>query len=211
MTQLKVYEFNQIKNDASELYRVYQTNDVQLHQAHKELLLNKIKNVFDQHKLDSKVFIEALDDVRLTRKKLDFHFNKIKPYVDGFEIPSDVQINKLFKKVKKLKTPDFDLVDRKSTVFLAWNDIATDRKYFIYRDTNDELKGTYGTLSRKKVKGFCKICNHESDVSLFLSKSKTGNDGTYSKKGDYICNDSAICNSNLTNIDDFYAFIESLK
>lgn len=86
MTQLKVYEFNQIKNDASELYRVYQTNDVQLHQAHKELLLNKIKNVFDQHKLDSKVFIEALDDVRLTRKKLDFHFNKLKPYVDGFEI-----------------------------------------------------------------------------------------------------------------------------
>ncbi len=190
---------------------MYQTNDVQLHQAHKELLLNKIKYVFDQHNLDSKTFIDSLDDVRLTRKKLDFHFNKLKPYVDGFEIPSDVQINKLFKKVKKLKTPDFDLVDRKSTVFLAWNDIATDRKYFIYRDTNDELKGTYGTLSRKKVKGFCKICNHESDVSLFLNKSKTGNDGTYSKKGDYICNDSVVCNRNLTNIDDFYAFIESLK
>lgn len=175
------------------------------------LIKNKIKYVFDQHNLDSKTFIDALDDVRLTRKKLDSHFNKLKPYVDGFEIPSDVQINKLFKKVKKLKTPDFDLVDRKSTVFLAWNDIATDRKYFIYRDTNDELKGTYGTLSRKKVKGFCKICNHESDVSLFLNKSKTGNDGTYSKKGDYICNDSVVCNRNLTNIDDFYAFIESLK
>lgn len=211
MTQLKVYEFNQIKNDAIELYRVYQTNDIKLHQTHKDMLLSKIKGVLDNHNLDSIDFIEAIDDVRLSRKRLDLHLNKLKAQVDGFDILSEAAIGKLFKKVKKLKTPDFDLLDTKSTVFLAWNDLSTDRKYFIYRNQNDELKGNYGTISRKKVKGFCKICNQESDVSLFLSKSKTGNDGTYSKKGDYICNDSAVCNRNLTNIDDFYTFIESLK
>lgn len=45
-----------------------------------------------------------------------------------------------------------------------------------------QLKGLYGEISNQVVKGFCTICNKESNVSLFMKKSKTNSDGQYVKK-----------------------------
>ncbi|PTH31020.1 hypothetical protein BU586_07755 [Staphylococcus agnetis] len=76
----------------------------------------------------------------------------------------------------------------------------------------NQLKGMYGDLSPTKVKGFCKICNAESYVSLFLNQSKHNKkEGTYTKKGDYICYDSVACNGQLEDITRLYHFIEQTK
>ncbi|HCK2872238.1 TPA: hypothetical protein NZC54_003390, partial [Enterococcus faecium] len=50
-----------------------------------------------------------------------------------------------------------------------------------------------------------------SNVSLFLSTTKAGSDGTYTKKGNYICHDSDQCNQQLTKLAPFYEFAERVK
>lgn len=211
MNQLKVYEFNQVKCLVTGLLRLYRTNDVKTLQAHKDALLSEIKNVFDKKDIDAGDFLSDIDDVKLSRKRAENLLEKLKTVVEAYEVPSNAAVNKLFKKVKKLKVPDFDEMDKKAVAFIAWNDISSNRKYFIYKNKEHQFEGIYGELSPNKIKGFCKICNQESKVSLFLCKSKTSGDGTYRKKGDYICNDSEVCNQNLTDIEDLYGFIENVN
>lgn len=211
MNQLKVYEFNQVKSLVTELVRLYKTNDVKTLQAHKDYLLNEIKSVFDKRDIDASEFLGEIDDIKLTRKRAGTLLEKLKPVVEAYEVPENSEVKKLFKKVKKLKTPDFDELDKKSLCFIAWNDPSSNRKYFIYKNRGDAFEGIYGELSPTKIKSFCKICNQESNVSLFLCKSKTSGDGTYKKKGDYICNDSEVCNHNLTDIEDLYSFVENVN
>ena len=73
-----------------------------------------------------------------------------------------------------------------------------------------QLKGLYGEISNQVVKGFCTICNKESNVSLFMKKSKPIRMVNMRKKGDYICRDSIHCNKQLTDINQFYNFIDKL-
>lgn len=211
MNQLKVYEFNQVKSLVNELLRLYRTNDVKTLQAHKDYILNEIKNVFDNKDIDASEFLKDIDDIKLSRKRVGQLLEKLKIVVEDYEVPTNAEVSKLFKKVKKLKIPDFDEVDKKAICFIAWNDLSSNRKYFIYKNRDHELDGIYGELSPNKIKGFCKICNQESKVSLFLCKSKTSGDGTYKKKGDYICSDSEVCNQHLTDIEDLYGFIENVN
>lgn len=211
MNQLKVYEFNQVKSLVTELVRLYKTNDVKTLQAHKDFLLNEIKSVFDNKDIDAGEFLKDIDDIKLSRKRAEHLLEKLRAVVEDYEMPSNPQVSKLFKKVKKLKVPDFDEMDKKSVCFIAWNDLSSNRKYFIYKNRDKQFDRIYSELSPNKIKGFCKICNQESKVSLFLCKSKTSGDGTYKKKGDYICSDSEVCNQHLTDIEDLYAFVENVS
>lgn len=211
MNKLKVYEYNQVKSLTSKLLNVYKTNDMTSHQSHKEYILNEIKNVFENTDADPSEFIAGIDDMKISRKKAELLLEKLKADVEDFELPTKKQIDKLFKKVKKLHGPDLDVVDTKSTAFLAWNDLSSNRKYFVFKNRDDEHEGMFGELSVNKIKGFCKICNQESKVSLFLNKLKTSGMGTYTKKGDYICHDSEVCNQHLEDINQLYDFIEHVK
>ncbi|BDP81315.1 hypothetical protein EfmAA290_19910 [Enterococcus faecium] len=76
---------------------------------------------------------------------------------------------------------------------------------------DEKLKGISGTLSPTINKGICAICQKTSNVSLFLSTTKAGSDGTYTKKGNYICHDSDQCNQQLTKLAPFYEFAERVK
>ena len=211
MNKLKVYEYNQIKSLINKLLNVYRTNDMTSHKSHQEYILNDIKNVFEANDMDSSEFISELDDIKISKKKTELLLEKLKADVEDFELPSKKEVDKLFKKVKKLNVPDLDQVDTKTTVFLAWNDLSANRKYFVFKNRDNEYEGMFGELSVNKIKGFCKICNQESQVSLFLNRSKTSGMGTYKKKGDYICHDSDVCNGNLEDINHLYDFIEHVK
>ena len=96
----------------------------------------------------------------------------------------------------------------KVSSFVGWNELASNRKYIIYYDEK-QLKGLYGEISNQVVKGFCTICNKESNVSLFM-KSQNQFGWSICKKGDYICRDSIHCNKQLTDINQFYNFIDKL-
>ncbi|MGC3598970.1 hypothetical protein ACPTJ4_14925, partial [Enterococcus faecium] len=71
------------------------------------------------------------------------------------------------------------------------------KKFMVYYE-DEKLKGISGTLSPTRNKGICEICQKTSNVSLFLSTTKEGSDGTYTKKGNYNCHDCDQCNQLLT-------------
>lgn len=212
MKQVKVYELMKVRTLMNQLIRLYRTNDIQSHSAQKDVLLNEINDVFRSKDIDVSDFIREIDDVKLTKKKAEFLLNGLKEYVEDFEMPSANQISKIFRKVKKIKVPDLSTIDTKETSYLGWNDVSSNRKYIVYKNNDEVFEGVYGELSPNKVKGFCKICNHESDVSLFLNRTKHNkSDGTYTKKGDYICHDSVKCNQHLNDMSYLYEFVENIK
>lgn len=212
MKKIKAYEFVKVKKLVNKLINLYRTNDIKLHATQKDMLLNEITAIFEAQNIEVSFFIRGLDDMRLTKKKTERLYHQLERYVEDFEMPSLSQVQKVFRKVKKVKIPNENDIDLKVTSYLGWNDIASNRKYIIFKNSEDRFDGIYGELSPNKVKGFCKICNQESNVSLFLNKTKHNkSDGTYTKKGDYICNDSAKCNQNLDDIQYFYQFIDQLK
>ncbi|NHM76123.1 MULTISPECIES: FusB/FusC family EF-G-binding protein [Staphylococcus] len=211
MNQIKAYEFIKVKQRVNQLIRLYKTNDIQTHAMQKQIIFNEIKEIFEAQHIYIDDFINQIDDVTLTKKKASMLLENLKVHVEAFELPTSNALHKCFRKVKKLKLPETDHIDLKETTFLGWNDLASHRKYIVYREGN-QLKGMYGDLSPTKVKGFCKICNAESYVSLFLNQSKHNKkEGTYTKKGDYICYDSVACNGQLEDITRLYHFIEQTK
>ncbi|UBH22416.1 FusB/FusC family EF-G-binding protein [Macrococcus armenti] len=212
MNQIKVYEFVKVKTLIYQLIRLYRTNDIKAHSTQKTVLLNEIEDIFQSYGIDVTEFIKAIDDVQLTKKKADHLLEGMKVHVQDFDMPTQAQLNKLFRKVKKLKAPDVNTMDTKETSYLGWNDVSANRKYIVYKNEADQFEGIYGEISPNKVKGFCNICNAESDVALFLNKTKQNkSEGTYTKKGDYICHDSVKCNQNLENIEALYEFVERTK
>ncbi|HEY4552341.1 MAG TPA: elongation factor G-binding protein, partial [Bacillaceae bacterium] len=48
-------------------------------------------------------------------------------------------------------------------------------------------------------------------VGMFMTETKGQAAGTFVKRGNTICQDSQVCNENLTSLDKLEAFIELLK
>jgi hypothetical protein len=155
--------------------------------------------------------LDILFNIRLSNKQIEDLLNMFSEYTLPFELPTQKKLEKIFKKVKKVRMPEIDDKFLKFSTFVGWNDFSTNRKYIIYYNEQDQLTGFYGDLSNQIVKGFCSICNQESNVSLFLKKSKTNSDGRYVKKGDYICHDSFCCNQQLVDINQFNAFMKRIS
>lgn len=86
-----------------------------------------------------------------------------------------------------------------------------DSEKFILAYRENKLIGVHGTLSPTIVKGVCSICQTITNVSMFLATTKSGGDGTYTKKGNYICHDSDTCNQQLTQPEYLEAFMENVK
>lgn len=208
---IKAYEFAQVMIKVNQLLKIYKTNDPTTNKAQKNIILDEIRTIFIVNDIDASSQIEKLDDIRLSKQRAASILSELKQFVEPFEMPSTKQVEKLFKKVKKLKTPPSDQLDLQMMSYLGWNDPAANRKYMIYKDQSDTFKGIYGELSPTKVKGFCSICQHESDVALFLNKTKSNSDGTYTKKGDYICYDSNVCNQHLDDIEKLYQFVNKVQ
>ncbi|WP_419743658.1 FusB/FusC family EF-G-binding protein [Macrococcoides bohemicum] len=208
---IKSYEFAQVMNNVNQLLKIYKTNDPTTNKAQKNIILDEIRAIYIVNGIDASESITKLDDIRLSKTKAAMILSEMKQFVEPFEMPSAKQVEKLFKKVKKLNTPPSDQYDLQMMSYLGWNDHSANRKYIVFKDDKGAFQSVYGELAPTKVKGFCSICQHESDVSLFLNKTKANSDGTYTKKGDYICHDSNVCNQHLDDIDKLYHFIQKIK
>ena len=192
MNKIEVYKFVKVKQLVYQLIKLYRTNDMNSHKTQKDFLLNEINDIFKEKDIDISDFITSIDDVKLTKKKAEHLLNELKVYIQDFEIPSSSQLEKIFRKVKKLKRPDINLIDTKEISYLGWNDNSSNRKYIVYKNLDDKFEGIYGEISPNKTKH---------------NKSS----GTYTKKGDYICYDSFKCNQNLDDINNLYEFIVKIK
>ena len=138
------------------------------------------------------------------------YLDELKETVLPFKEPSTPQVTKAFRKVKKLKIPEWENMDLRNNTYVGWNDAGTQKKFILaYRE--NKLIGVHGTLSPTIVKGVCSICQTITNVSMFLATTKSGGDGTYTKKGNYICHDSDTCNQQLTQPEYLEAFMENVK
>ncbi|HDI6585788.1 TPA: hypothetical protein POB95_002893, partial [Staphylococcus aureus] len=113
MNKIEVYKFVKVKQLVYQLIKLYRTNDMNSHKTQKDFLLNEINDIFKEKDIDISDFITSIDDVKLTKKKAEHLLNELKVYIQDFEIPSSSQLEKIFRKVKKLKRPDINLIDTK--------------------------------------------------------------------------------------------------
>ncbi|MBU6133527.1 FusB/FusC family EF-G-binding protein [Staphylococcus xylosus] len=210
--QLYPYQFNYIKERIVHLINVYNSvNDLNTIASIQEATREQILNTFQ--KVDSSIQseIEKLMNNQLSIMQAEKILSKLQTYVLPFEHPSKKQVDKVFRKVKKLKTPLISNEVLLESTFIGWNDVASNRKYIIYYNDFGNLDGFYGDISNQTVKGFCSICNKESRVTLFMRKTRTTSDGQYTKKGDYICFDSTVCNQQISDLSYFYHFLNKIQ
>ncbi len=206
---IQPYEYNFVKQQITRLIDIYKTvNDKQTIMTSQELTTIAIRPILGEE-LHESIRIDYLD-ITLTNAKAIKIFEKIKSHVIPFNQASDKQIEKSFKKVKKLKFPDWTHYDLQETNYLAWDDIGTQRKYInFYKD--NKLVGFYGVMSTQVIKNVCSICHKIDNVSMFMSTTKSSGDGTYTKKGNYICKDSLKCNQQMESLDYLHQFHDTVS
>ncbi|MGW7898624.1 FusB/FusC family EF-G-binding protein [Staphylococcus shinii] len=210
--QLYPYQFNYIKERVAHLITVYNSvNDLNTISSIQEATREQILNTFQKVDSHIQLEVEKLMNYQLSKMQAEKILSTLQGYVLPFEHPSKKQVDKVFRKVKKLKTPLISNEVLLESTFIGWNDVASNRKYIIYYNDFGKLDGFYGDISNQTVKGFCSICNKESRVTLFMRKTRTTSDGQYTKKGDYICFDSTVCNQQISDLSYFYHFLNKIK
>lgn len=210
--QLYPYQFNYIKERVAHLINVYNSvNDLNTIASIQETTREQILNTFQSVDSSIQLEIEKLMNYQLSKMQAEKILSILQGYVLPFEHPSKKQVDKVFRKVKKLKTPLISNEVLLESTFIGWNDVASNRKYLIYYNDFGKLDGFYGDISNQTVKGFCSICNKESRVTLFMRKTRTTSDGQYTKKGDYICFDSTVCNQQISDLSYFYHFLNKIQ
>jgi len=184
-------------------------NDKNVLNAVKSLARDKVSNLFLNLEEQQKHILEPLVEIEDTAKAEEF-LGGIKPYVIPFKNVSEQTLKKLFPKAKKLKLPSLIDVDFKELSYLGWDDKGTNRKFLIAPHQN-KLVGLSGTFNPIAKKGVCVLCNRHSEVGLFMSEKKGKIQGTFVRRGNYICQDSLKCNENLISLSKLEDFIMLLN
>ncbi len=196
---LAPYEYWYCKQQVSELVSAYHSvNDKQTIVTLQTLIQGRTEEFFGRDPLLA-AYWEQFLDTGLTRDKFEKLFEEMKRFVTPMDVPSTKQIEKSFRKVKKMQYSELETKDFRDLSYLGWNDSGTNRKYLL-RKIDGRFVGAYGSFSTDVQKGHCAICNQISTVAFFLATTKSAGDGTYTKKGNYICTDSDQCNRQLTQL-----------
>ena len=206
---LAPYEYWYCKQQVSELVSAYHSvNDKQTIVTLQTLIQGRTEEFFGRDPLLA-AYWEQFLDTGLTRDKFEKLFEEMKRFVTPMDVPSTKQIEKSFRKVKKMQYPELETKDFRDLSYLGWNDSGTNRKYLL-RKIDGRFVGAYGSFSTDVQKGHCAICNQISTVAFFLATTKSAGDGTYTKKGNYICTDSDQCNRQLTQIETLERFWDTV-
>jgi Elongation factor G-binding protein, N-terminal/FBP C-terminal treble-clef zinc-finger len=203
-------QYNFITYQTQVLINGYSTvNDLGVLQALKGLVKDKVTNLFDELSQAQQNILDPIGNIRDSDQAEDYLIG-LKSYVFPFPSVSDASLKKLFPKVKKLKTPDWENVDFRDLSYLGWNDYGQERKYIV-AEYEGKLKGFKGTFKSSSKKGICTICNTFGSIGFYMSESKTSSQGTYVKKGNYICQDSDECNEKLKDREKLDDFIQRIN
>jgi hypothetical protein len=207
---IRTDQFQFIKKQTQHLVNGYASvNDKKVLNALKSTVYDKVLNLFSQIDTEQIQLVEQISLVE-DAAKADEYVSLLKPYVIPFKMIIEQTLKKLFPKAKKLKLPVFDDIDLTEISYLGWNDKGTNKKYMIALQPKGFV-GLEGSFTPSNKKGICTLCSHHSQVGLFMSETKGVSLGTYTRRGNYICQDSMKCNENLTSLEKLDGFIELLK
>lgn len=202
---IKKHKYNYIKKCLYDLNNAYNSSiDDNIIQATKSYINEKILNIFQDLSEEEKIL---LDITKINNPLyIDAYLAKLNEYVYGMPNITNVQLNKLFKKERKLKLPNMDAQDSKN-VYLGWIDEST-QKLFVAYNLNEKLTGMTCkiTSSGSNNSHMCVLCNHigrENDVAFVSAICKTPNsgEGAYKSIGFDICLDSQKCNDRISSIE----------
>ncbi len=211
MNSIQPNQYFAIKKHVQHLINTYHSvNDQETIQTIQAVTLEKIDQLVPEANpviADLKKFIL---DQTLTRAKTEAYFETVKENVAPFQQPSNKQVEKTFRKVKKLKLPAWDTLDLREHSYVGWNDPGSQKKFILYY-REGKLHSLSGQLSPTIIKNVCTLCQKVSSVSMFLATTKSSGDGTYTKKGNYLCADSEQCNRQLHDMEHFYKFVDQMK
>ncbi|RHW34974.1 elongation factor G-binding protein [Lysinibacillus yapensis] len=209
MQFMTVEQYQLVKKQAKKILNTYTTTkDQKVIQAIQALVQEKIDEKLTFTEISQQLQLQPIFNIE-TKEQLHYFLNDIKPYVIPFQAPTANELKKLFPKEKKLKLPNLDSYDWKETSYLSWFDAGTNRKYIVYREEGT-LKGVRGVFSHSEKVGICTVCNQHAKVGMLLVAKKGTDLGTYTKKGNYLCQDSKACNEALSDLSKFEDFVENL-
>ena len=180
------------------------SNDRAVLQALKSLAVEKVLYMFLEESEEQKQLLNPISEIK-DKEQAEAFLNTIKPFVMPFEV-SEQQIKKLFPKVKKLKVLVLEGMNLREISYLGWDDKGSQKKYIVtYHE--GKLTGLQGTCKPLNKKGICVLCNKIEEVGLFMTEKKGTVQGTFTKRGNYICLDSQKCNHNLITLDKLDEFL----
>lgn len=198
---IKKHQYNYIKKCLFDLNNAFiNCEDTNIINATKGYLQEKIFNIFKELSTEQK---EILDINGITEPMyINIYINSLDKYVYGMPPVTKAQINKLFKKEKKLQLPNEELQNSKN-VYLGWIDNSI-RKLLIVYNMNGKLIGMACRLpnSKPNTPYVCALCNHigiENEVAFVspVCKGSKNIEGNYRSIGFHVCLDSAKCNERI--------------
>jgi hypothetical protein len=201
---IKRHEYNYIRKRLNDLNNAFLSCvDNNIIGVTKSLIQEKIRYLFTNLSENEN---ELLDISKITNwSHIDRYLAELDEYVYGMPTITNAQINRLFKKEKKLKLPNPNAQNLKN-VYLGWIDESS-RKLFIAYIINEKLIGMTCRITDPGSNNThrCVLCNRvgkESEVAFVTSICKTTHsaDGTYRSIGFDICLDSARCNERISSI-----------
>ncbi|MFS0553201.1 FusB/FusC family EF-G-binding protein [Brevibacillus sp. 179-C9.3 HS] len=203
---IHTHHYHFIKSRVQAIMNAYATStDVNVIRARKEIAHEEIFQLFPSITPEQKELLQPIDTIKEKAEGKQF-LHLLSSFVIPFPAPTESSIKKLFPKVKKLKVPNLTEINFSEISYISWLDTATDKKYII-ANHEGKLIGIHGQFTSMNKKGVCALCNRFEEIGMFVLEAKGSSDGTYLKKGNYICQDSVTCNQNIISLDKLHDFI----
>ena len=202
-------QFNFIKDQTGILVTGQATgNDKEVLNVLRHLAHEKVFNLFPALTEEQKAVLNPLTTVKETADA-EAYLAQLLPFIIPFRNMTEDTLKKLFPKAKKLKGPKFESIDFNKMSYLSW--IESSNLMFMVTEKDGRLEGIHGSFTRSSKKGICSICNRHSEVGLFTAKTKGSGQDNFIKRGNYICQDSKVCNSNINTLERLHEFFGRLQ
>jgi hypothetical protein len=207
---MKSHQYNFIKAQTKIVLNGYATSsDRNVRSALRDMAKEKVFKQFAGLSEEQRELLNTICSIENKGQRDEF-LSQLEPCVIPFQPGTEQTIKKLFPKAKKLKVPLLEMIDMKELTYLSWDEKGSDKRYIVaYHHEN--LVGLQGTFTAVHKKGLCSLCNRIEEIGMFVLEVKGSAEGTYLKRGNYICQDSQKCNQNITTLDKLHDFIEHLK
>ena len=212
-TFIKKQEYNYIKNCLFDLNNAFRNCvDRNIVETTKIITQEKILAFFDNLSEEQK---EILNISKVTDPlDISTYLKDLNQYVYGMPTITGSEINKVFKKEKKLKLPDLSIQDSK-LVYLGWIDEAT-KKLLITYNLNGNLLGMSCRLTESKPNSsnICTLCNHigtSAEVGFVSPICKPQSQDDYKSLGFYVCLNSLECNERITSTEKLEQLIKAVN
>lgn len=207
--QLQPFQFVQITQEVQHVISAYKSvNDSKVVGV---LQLDLIK-LLDELSIKLEPVVEKMLEVVMekncTHERASKALQSLKTLVEPFPEMDEKQIDKVFKKQKKVQYPSDWTTDRYQQTYWGWDDFGNQKKYLIVPQKNRYV-GLHGDMDPQPLNGLCAICHELSTVSMFSVKLKArGAAGNYTKRGNLICRNSTECNARINDPKHLERFVD---